>query len=234
MQRVADAFRRRAAQLGLPVEDAPEDLTKRHHPTESVAPAEFADLPVLALRIDGYALLIGWLGEDAEQGAVLSRLRSYVGRAAVTRSWLDGQHKHELLLVLAAPEGAAVDAVWEDAAHVIERDDRVCRKLVWLPPTGATAEADSLDHLIAQTFLARPWERGVGGAAQELDERQRLRSALGRSAGARDVAVLTAWWDTLTRSTTATGAALAPGRELVQRLIDSYPHDPMDPTEGSA
>jgi hypothetical protein len=52
-------------------------------------------------------------------------------------------------------------------AALVEGDDRICRKLVWLAPSkpdeGAAAE------FLARTFLATPWRGTVLEAAHLLD-----------------------------------------------------------------
>jgi hypothetical protein len=52
---------------------------------------------------------------------------------------------------------------------MVERDDRVARKLVWLRPQEVEADELSLEDFIKRTFLARPWEY-AGEFMETLDD----------------------------------------------------------------
>ena len=75
-----------------------------------------------------------------------------------------------MLVLLIGPNGSARDPKWISAAAAIEDDDRICRKLVWLPTGDATASAESL--LIRSPF-ARPW-RGAHPIDAQADAIDRL------------------------------------------------------------
>ena len=84
----------------------------------------------------------------------------------IARSWL-GSGAPNLQLFLAGPIGTAADAVWRHLAAQAEADDRVCRKLVWLPPERATVQQALV--FLNRTFLARPWECGRQASSISLD-----------------------------------------------------------------
>lgn len=69
-----------------------------------------------------------------------------------------------LYLFFAGPIASSTDPSWQRAAAEIERDERVCRKLVWLPD----AECGNLDAFIRRTFLASPWTEAEQPGAGEL------------------------------------------------------------------
>ena len=45
---------------------------------------------------------------------------------------------------------------------MVERDDRVARKLAWLRPEDEKRDEESFDDFLKRTFLARPWVHDEG------------------------------------------------------------------------
>ncbi|CAO3408513.1 ABC-three component system middle component 1 [Azospirillum largimobile] len=135
---------------------------------------------VLSLAIGHHRILIGALDERAISDGAQAELRRYLNQAAIAWSWL-GQSGDDLLLILVGPEGKDDDGEWQQAVSAIERDERVCRKLVWLPRSEPGKRDKSLQALIDRTFLARPWppsqpdaEDGAPAISSDLDLMARL------------------------------------------------------------
>lgn len=126
------------------------------------------DLPpeVLGARVDGTPLLFGMLGPDPSHDFVREQLRRYHNQATIARSWLAADSPN-LQLFLAGPDGSAERPEWRDVAALVEADDRVCRKLVWLPRAGAD-ERDAW-RFLGRTFLAAPWLSQPDGVSARLD-----------------------------------------------------------------
>lgn len=61
------------------------------------------------------------------------------------------------MLILVSNAGADREPEWIALAAEIERNDRVCRKLVWLPPGTAERSNESVRSFLGRSFLARPW-----------------------------------------------------------------------------
>ena len=55
---------------------------------------------------------------------------------------------------------------------LIERDETVCRKLVWIPEQARLQK--SFDDFLARTFLAMPWTNMKGVDDAELDQTYEL------------------------------------------------------------
>lgn len=158
------------------VDDPPEGMVGSHLKSElwgataldTAAERAEQDLPAIALgtRIDGTPLLFGVLGADASYELVREQLRRYHNQATIARSWLAADSPN-LQLFLAGPEGSAGNSEWRDVAALVEADDRVCRKLVWLP----RAEPDQSDahQFLGRTFLASPWATQPERGAARLD-----------------------------------------------------------------
>lgn len=117
-----------------------------------------AELPehALSLAIGHHRVLLGAFDEEAGSDGAQAELRRYLNQAAIAWSWL-GHAGDDLLLILVGPENKDKDQDWLQAVSAIERDERVCRKLVWLPPSDPDQREASLEALIDRTFLARPW-----------------------------------------------------------------------------
>lgn len=140
------------------------------------------DLPanVGAYRIDGIPVLLGAL-RDRTRGAVQDEVRRYRNQAMIARAWL-GKEAANLQLFLIGPSGAMEDVFWRQLAEEIEIDDRVCRKLVWLP-SDAPSVADA-SYFLQRTFLARPWADAL--RPRRLDRLRELALPEGWDAIVRD------------------------------------------------
>lgn len=126
------------------------------------------DLPkeVIATKLDGVPVLLGQLENPADRPRVQDALRRYRNQAIIARSWL-GAEALNLQCFLVGPRGSVSTAKWRQLAAEAEADDRVCRKLVWLPPEHPTT--DDARSFLSRTFLARPWEHGLPNSSANLD-----------------------------------------------------------------
>jgi hypothetical protein len=124
----------------------------------AVSQRQSRDLPevVAAFRIDDTPLLIGSINGPADLKGVEEQLRRYRNQAALARSWL-GTEGPNLQLFLTGPPGAVTDGRWRQAAAVVEADDRVCRKLMWLFGTNPTIE--DATTFLGRSFMATPWDK---------------------------------------------------------------------------
>lgn len=179
------ALAERARQLGLTVAVDPPELMERRLLAEaigkSLGPAAGMDaasalpadtgidgehLPerVRALAMGHHSILIGALGEDVGQSVVHDQLRRWHNQAVIARSWL-GARGDDLLLVLVGPPRSGASDRWKRIAQEIERNERVCRKLIWLPSAELAERPASLEMFLGRTFLARPWVEAGDGQA---------------------------------------------------------------------
>jgi hypothetical protein len=145
---------------------------------------------------DRFAVIVGHLGQDPNRCD--GRFRQFHRRAAIIRSWLPDVQKDDVYLFLIAP--ADPRPLWIDRARLIERDELICRKLVWLAPTELQEQEASARRFCDRTFLARPWSVAKGNVSQKLDFRSDLPSA---------------WMKALTGDT-------GPGAELVEQLLRTF------------
>jgi hypothetical protein len=166
-----------ARSLGAEVGDAPAHWTGESFNAELLTVLERGsslgrserDLPklVYAVILDGTPVLFGEFDTGAQRLPFYDAMRRYRNQAAIARSWL-GSQALNLQMFLVGPAGSASDGFWRQLAAEAELDDRICRKLVWLPPQSPTA-ADAAVFL-SRTFLARPWDTIAPANASRLDQ----------------------------------------------------------------
>lgn len=89
-------------------------------------------------------------------------------RAAIALTWLPASMRSDLNLFIVAPPGSSDSPEWSDFAAQAERNEHVCRKLVWLPPADSKQWKVSARNFCERTFLARPWlaQNQPSGSAQ--------------------------------------------------------------------
>ena len=175
LQRLSQVLRQRAEQILLAVEENPAALARDQLPAQQLLAVD-ANTPKEAgsadltpstpgMYLGKWSVLFGSLDTDdapppslpADREAVIERWRRFQKRAAIARMTLDARRQDDLVLFLVGPVGSDQDKEWITLASQIERDDLVCRKLVWLPPTSAETYQLKLEAFLGRTFLARPW-----------------------------------------------------------------------------
>ena len=111
----------------------------------------------LSLIIDCYAILIAQLVDPTSGSDPQAQMAAQQRRAAIALTWLSPSERGDLNLFLVAPPGAVGSTHWPDFAAQVERNEQVCRKLVWLPPSDSADWESSAIGFCNRTFLARPW-----------------------------------------------------------------------------
>jgi hypothetical protein len=79
-------------------------------------------------------------------------------RAAIARTSVATDSGVDLVLIMVGQPGSCDDKEWCALAMEVERNDLVCRKLVWLPPEDAADTDASLQDFLRRTFFAKPWD----------------------------------------------------------------------------
>lgn len=164
---------RHAAELDLLAETRPNyaDRVFAGGSDTSSARLEPSDLPnhVRGLQIGRYAVLLTLLPEAPDEegvGEVVRRLRN---QCVVARSYLSPVAMLDLHAILVGPRGSEGVDRWKAIALIAERDERVARKLVWLRPSEASADAQSFADFARRSFLARPWVTSAVFSMAPLD-----------------------------------------------------------------
>ena len=170
----ADRLRNAALKLELKVEDRPE-LTSATFSGGSTKSTTISptDLPAEShgIRIDRFNIVLSILPDVAAMEAVLETLRRCRNQCVVARSFLGANEALDLQLMLLGPRASERQAAWRSMALMVERDDRVARKLAWLRPEDPLNDEQSFADFLKRTFLSRPWVHAEGQFEDEaLDE----------------------------------------------------------------
>jgi hypothetical protein len=104
---------------------------------------------------DNYVLILADLGPDWKLAREVWLLAQ--AEVAFLRALMGPGRNEDFMLMLVTYAGADRDPEWIALAAEIERNDRVCRKLVWLPPATAEKANESARVFLGRSFLARPW-----------------------------------------------------------------------------
>lgn len=161
----AKRLRSAALTLNLKVEDRPELASTTFNggssKSTSISPT---DLPVetYGIRIDRFNVVLGLLPDIATIEAVRETLRRYRNQCVVARSYLGTNETLDLQLMLLGPRSSERQNAWRALALLVERDDRVARKLAWLRPEDGKRDEESFSDFLKRTFLARPWVHDEG------------------------------------------------------------------------
>jgi hypothetical protein len=122
------------------------------------------DLPAEshAIKVDRFNIVLGSLPDVAALESVRETLRRYRNQCVVARSYLNSNETLDLQLMLLGPRSSERQDSWRALALMVERDDRVARKLAWLRPEDPQRDNESFAEFLKRTFLARPWIRAEG------------------------------------------------------------------------
>lgn len=124
-----------------------------------------------------YAIQVGRLGgelvsgkwEDDYYSTLISQWHGYQQYAAIARTWLLSDFSDDLNLFLVGPTGSKDEREWQNFSRIVERNDLVCRKLVWLPSSNDHEWATELSVFLERTFLAEPWKGSATTSGVNLD-----------------------------------------------------------------
>lgn len=124
----------------------------------------------IGLRLGDYPVLVAsiQLGDLADMQASLRDLHTQM---VIARSYMAAEEviNAHIMLCALAPDPLQD---WRRSLDLAERDETVCRKLIWIP------DPDDLDRsydlFAARTFLATPWKSALSAQSAPLDSNQGL------------------------------------------------------------
>lgn len=161
----ADRLCKAAVLLGLEVQDRIDlvSTTFNGGSTKSTS-LSLTDLPaeVHAIQIDRFNIVLSVLPDVPAMEAVLETLRRCRNQCVIARSYLNNNEPLDLQLMLLGPRASERQEEWRALALMVERDDRVARKLAWLRPEDSQQDSESFANFQKRTFLARPWVHAEG------------------------------------------------------------------------
>lgn len=169
----ADRIRESALKVALNVIDRPEIAGRAFSgAATSSTTLDPTDLPAesFGLGIGRYTVIIGLLPSVPTLESVRETLRRYRNQCVVARSFLNANQSLDLQLMLIGPRGSEQQDAWRALALMVERDDRVARKLAWLQPLDSGRDEESFSEFVKRSFLARPWAKAIAFEDVALDE----------------------------------------------------------------
>ena len=187
---VIDCAMQRSYSVNLNPEELSKTRTKsvsfqksntEHTSASTQLRAEMAKVPapvgLFVKSHSSYAIQIGRLGgelltgvwEEEYYGELISQWHGYQQYAAIARTWLLSDYSDDLNLFLVGPVGSKDETEWQNFAQVIERNDLVCRKLVWLPGKNDHEWSIEMGEFLDRTFLAQPWKMSEVALGISLD-----------------------------------------------------------------
>lgn len=139
------------------------------------------------LRLGDYPVLVAPIQLD-KSDTLPAAIKQLHSQMVVARSYMQASEVINAHLFLCATSPTPTGD-WSQVVDLIERDEAVCRKMVWIPKS--TDVAGSYQKFVARTFLAMPWvqSKEVKDVAldqtHELAERLLVKHGLKREAAAR-------------------------------------------------
>lgn len=158
-----------AVQLSWKADDV-NDFTS---PTFRSRPAEPDEKPIdglFGLRLGQYPVIVAPIALDTVE-SVTSALKKLHAQMVVARSYMYEREVINAHLFLCATSPTPTGD-WQRLVDLIERDETVCRKVVWIPKQAALQE--SFDGFLARTFLAMPWAEVEAVSDAPLDQTHEL------------------------------------------------------------
>jgi hypothetical protein len=146
---------------------------------------------LFGLRLGDYPAIVGPIQLDSVDG-VTTALKKLHAQMVVARSYMSEREVINSHLFLCATSPTPTGD-WRRLVDLVERDETVCRKVIWIPKQSALQ--DSFDAFLARTFLAMPWVRVETVSDAPLDktyglaERALQRHGLSQGAAHRWVAL---------------------------------------------
>lgn len=95
---------------------------------------------------------------------ILAQAEKHSGTALNLRRELPPAEANDIHLMYVCTPSESNQEVLKGVCSEIERDDRVCRKLIWMNGVHGTPVEDFID----KTFLARPWENATPATSEAL------------------------------------------------------------------
>ncbi|MBR9779729.1 MAG: hypothetical protein GYB52_08065 [Rhodospirillales bacterium] len=154
--------------LGWKTKPMPDYASKQFKGREGTADVVLPG-KVVGLQLGDYPVLAGEI-DLRETDQVKQAIKQFHNQVVIARSYMEANQVINTHLIL---RGTVIDEAsdWRVLIDLIERDEAVCRKLVW---TAGDKEGFSCAELISRTFLARPWRKNDMVNNAPLDHNQGL------------------------------------------------------------
>lgn len=168
-QGLRERLRQAASRMGWTVDDAPDFVAPRFRGRADETTAPLPD-NAYGLRLGAYPVVVApvTLGSVEDMQASLRKLHTQM---VIARSYMRAEEVINAHLFLCAINPAS-SGDWRSVIDLAERDEGVCRKVVWIPD--AAALDASFESFRSRTFLASPWDVADERRDAPLDSNQGL------------------------------------------------------------
>lgn len=182
-----DRLCKAADTLGWPWSIAPDFVSPRFRGRDD---ATAAPLPegACGLRLGAYPVVVAPVALGSVEDMQKS-LRRYHTQMVIARSYMRPEEVINAHLFLCAID-PATKGDWRSVVDLAERDETVCRKVIWLPESSALDA--SFEAFRARTFLASPWDAADERHDAPLDSNQDLAQRILVKHGLSET-IATAW-----------------------------------------
>jgi hypothetical protein len=158
-----------AKALLWPATIEPAFASPRFRGREDPSAAPLPDF-IIGLRLGAYPVLVAPITLAASDQMQTS-LRALHNQMVIARSYMRAEEVINAHIMLCVTETNA-EADWRGIIDLAERDETVCRKVIWMPD--ADDVDASYDLFLARTFLAQPWRSLEAVLNAPLDHNQGL------------------------------------------------------------
>lgn len=167
-----------ASNLGWHVEEVPSFTSAQFRGRLDASAAPLPEV-TYGIRLGAYPVIVApvTLGKTTEMQKALRLLHSQV---VIARSYMSRSEVINAHIFLCAVN-ASTNTDWRAVIDIAERDESVCRKVIWLPDPNNLDQ--SFSAFRARTFLAAPWEDVTERRDAQLDRVQGLAIPLLTQAG---------------------------------------------------
>lgn len=125
---------------------------------------------LFGLRLGDYPVVIAPIALEYPEQVKLV-LKKLLAQMVVARSFMLEREVINAHLFLCATSPTP-SGDWKRLVDLLERDETVCRKVVWVPQS--TDVQGSFDTFLGRTFLAMPWANSESVSGAPLDETYEL------------------------------------------------------------
>tara|TARA_R110000787_G_scaffold15402_4_gene47533 strand:+ start:32104 stop:32751 length:648 start_codon:yes stop_codon:yes gene_type:complete len=134
--------------------------------------ASGASLPsiTIGLRLGSYPVLVAPVALNSGD-EIKASLKALHNQMVIARSYMRAEEVINAHIMLCVTETSPT-ADWRGLIDLVERDETVCRKVIWMPD--ADAVGASFARFLARTFLAQPWRSSNAVLNAPLDHNQGL------------------------------------------------------------
>ena len=158
-----------ATAIGWDAREEEKFVSKRFRGREDDAQVQLPT-DVRGLCLGRYPVLVSAIDMTDSEGMRV-QLRAIHNQMVIARSFMLAEEIIDAHIILVA-RVPSPETDWRQLVDLVERDETVCRKIVWVP--ALTDQDGSYRAFVDRTFLAQPWTSSPAQTDAPLDQNERL------------------------------------------------------------